>query len=162
MNLDLNEIGFKEYELWISNTIKEQTTEELREMAKTLDFSRFPSTAITIYSNIDPTCCPKGKTVLSSIYYALPESFLKAIEKDGGIRGDNYKKLKSKIGEDFVKNLEDVLSIPDLSKYIEILEIASPITLNRYTSNRNGSFIGWEMTPDQMMLNQLSQKKPNT
>ena len=160
LNLDLNERGFKDYELWISNTIEDQTTNELREIAKTLNFSKFPSTAITLYSNIDSSCCPKGKTVLSSIYYALPDSFLNAIEKDGGVRGDNYKKLKSKIGEDFVKNLEDILSIPDLSKYIEVLEVATPITLNRYTSNRNGAFIGWEMTPDQMMLNQISQKTP--
>ena len=160
LNLDLNERGFKDYELWISNTIEDQTTDQLREIAKTLDFSKFPSTAITLYSNIDSTCCPKGKTVLSSIYYALPDLFLKAIEEDGGERGDNYKKLKSKIGENFVKNLENIVGIPDLSKYIEVLEIATPITLNRYTSNRNGSFIGWEMTPDQMMLNQLSQKTP--
>ncbi len=160
LNLDLNDRGFKDYELWISTNIEEQTTEELRDIAKTLDFSRFPSTAITIYSNIDSTCCPKGKTVLSSIYYALPEPFLKAIEKDGGNRGDNYKKLKTKIGGLFIKNLENVLGIPDLSNYIEVLEIASPITLNRYTSNRNGSFIGWEMTPDQMMLNQIPQKTP--
>ncbi len=160
LNLDLKERGFKDYELWISNTIKEQNTEELREIAKTLDFSRFPATAITLYSNIDSSCCPKGKTVLSSIYYALPEPFLKAVEKDGGIRGDNYKKLKSKIGDIFVKKLATILDIPNLSEYIEVLEIASPITLNRYTSNRNGSFIGWEMTPNQMMLNQLSQKTP--
>ncbi|MEE9377703.1 MAG: NAD(P)/FAD-dependent oxidoreductase [Candidatus Lokiarchaeia archaeon] len=160
LNLDLNERGFKDYELWISNTIEDQTTDELREIAKTLDFSKFPSTAITLYSNIDSTCCPKGKTVLSSIYYALPYSFLKEIEKDGGERGENYKKLKSKIGENFIKKLEGMLNIPDLDKYIEVLEIATPITLNRYTSNRNGSFIGWEMTPDQMMLNQISQKTP--
>ena len=160
LNLDLNARGFKDYELWISKSIKDQTTEELREIAQTLNFSEFPSTAISIYSNIDPSCCPKGKTVLSSIFYAIPDPFLKAIEKDGGNRGDNYKKLKSNIETEFIKNLEKVLNIPDLRKFVEVFEIATPITLNRYTSNRNGSFIGWEMTPDQMMLNQLSQKTP--
>lgn len=160
LNLDLNAKGFKDYELWISKGIEEQTTEELREIAQTLNFSEFPSTAISIYSNIDPSCCPKGKTVLSSIYYAIPDPFLEAIEKDGGKRGDTYKKLKSNIEEEFIKDLEKVLKIPDLSKFIEVIEIATPITLNRYTSNRNGSFIGWEMTPNQMLLNQLSQKTP--
>ncbi|MHA2130848.1 MAG: phytoene desaturase family protein [Promethearchaeota archaeon] len=160
INLDLNAKGFKDYELWITRSIKEQTTEELREIARNLRFSQFPSTAISIYSNIDPSCCPIGKTVLSSIYYALPEPFIKAIEKDGGKRGENYKKLKSNVEEEFIETLESVLNIPDLRKFIEVIEIATPITLNRYTSNRNGSFIGWEMTPDQMMLKQIPQKTP--
>lgn len=160
LDLDLNERGFKDYELWISNTREQPDTDELREIAKTLDFSKFPSPSITIYSNIDSTCCPKRKSVISSIYYAVPQPFLKAIEKDGGVRGDNYKKLKDKIAEKYLKDLEDLLKIPNLRKHIEVLEVATPITLNRYTSNRNGSFIGWEMTPDQMMLNQLSQKTP--
>jgi len=160
LNLNLYERGFKDYELWISNITKDQKTEKLREIAKTLNFSEFPSTAISIYSNIDPSCCPKGKTVLSSIYYAIPEPFLEAIKMDGGVRGDNYKNLKLSIGAAFVKKLEIILSIPDLSKYIEVLEVATPISLNRYTANRDGSFIGWEMTPNQMILKQLSQKTP--
>lgn len=160
LNLDLNKRGYKDYELWISNTNEVQRTEKYREIAKNLSYSEFPGTAVTIYSNVDPTCCPKGKSVLSTICYAVPDAFLVAIEKDGGIRGENYQKMKSKIGEEFVKKLEDDLGIPDLNKYIEVLEVATPITLNRYTANRNGAFIGWEMTTDQMMRNQLSQKTP--
>lgn len=160
LNLDLNARGFKDYELWVSKGIEDQTTEELRKIAQTLNFSEFSSSNISIYSNIDPSCCPEGKTVLSSMFYAFPDLFSKAIEKDGGNRGDNYKKLKSNIEAEYIKNLETILKINHLSKFIEVLEIATPITLNRYTSNRNGSFIGWEVTPDQMMLNQLPQKTP--
>jgi phytoene dehydrogenase-like protein len=160
LDLDLNEKGFNDYELWITNTVEQQQTKELREIANTLNLSKFPSPSITIYNNIDSTCCPKGKSVISSIYYAVPQPFLKTIEKDGGVRGDNYKKLKDKIAEKYLKDLEDLLKIPNFRKHIEVLEVATPITLHRYTANRNGSFIGWEMTPDQMILNQVSQKTP--
>ena len=59
-----------------------------------------------------------------------------------------------------MNDLEKLLKIPNLREHIEVLEVATPITLQRYTANSNGSFIGWEMTPNQMMLNQLSQETP--
>ena len=50
--------------------------------------------------------------------------------------------------------------IPNLNKYIEVKESATPKTLERYTSNTNGAAYGWEVTVDQMWENRLPQKTP--
>ena len=160
LNLDLRERGFSEYELWQSEDLVTRPTSELRKIAKNLEFEKLTGTGISIYSNVDPECCPPGKSVLSTIFYATPDAFQEVIEADQGKRGENYKNLKAQIGNIFVKRIQKLLDIPELEKYIEVLEVATPITLHRYTSNREGSMIGWEVTPDQMLLNQIPQETP--
>jgi prolycopene isomerase len=41
-----------------------------------------------------------------------------------------------------------------------VVELGTPITLKRYTSNRNGSFVGWRYTPDQGSFNNIPQESP--
>jgi len=52
------------------------------------------------------------------------------------------------------------LSIPELAEHIEVIEVATPLTMTRYTNCQDGSCVGWEVTPDQMMAGQVSQKTP--
>jgi len=35
------------------------------------------------------------------------------------------------------------LGIADLERHVEVLELATPITLERYTPNRGGAYVGW-------------------
>ena len=50
--------------------------------------------------------------------------------------------------------------IPGLRGAIEEIEIASPLTNERYTSNYKGSIIGWAPTREQSMLKRMKQKGP--
>ena len=43
--------------------------------------------------------------------------------------------------------------IPDLTKIIEIKEIATPYTFYKYTFNRKGALFGWQATPSQIDKN---------
>jgi len=45
--------------------------------------------------------------------------------------------------------------IPDLSNSIAVKEIATPLTLYRYTLNRNGASYGWASTPLQIDMNTM-------
>ncbi|MFA5361865.1 MAG: NAD(P)/FAD-dependent oxidoreductase [Candidatus Omnitrophota bacterium] len=48
--------------------------------------------------------------------------------------------------------------IPNLKKYIEVTEYATPHTFFKYTSNRKGSFVGWLSIPKQINSSLLPQK----
>lgn len=52
---------------------------------------------------------------------------------------------------------ESVLSrvsglFPDITSKSEVMETATPFTLERYTSNDRGALYGWESTPDQLQI----------
>jgi phytoene dehydrogenase-like protein len=42
---------------------------------------------------------------------------------------------------------------------VEVLKLATPITLERYTSNRAGAYVGWKYSTDQAQ-GQFAQKSP--
>lgn len=159
LNLDLKKLNITEYEYWSASWGGDDSSEHLEYILNTADYAKLYGGPLSITSNIDPTCCPPGKSVFTSIYYAIPEPFKKVLDEEGR-RGDEYKALKAKIAEQFISQISRALSIPDLDKHIEVIEVATPLTINRYTNCRDGSCVGWEVTPDQMMAGQVSQKTP--
>lgn len=59
-------------------------------------------------------------------------------------RGEDYKKLKENFAFKLIKRAEEL--IPDLSNHILDIDIATPITMHRYTLNRHGAAVGWHYT----------------
>ncbi|TFF86489.1 MAG: NAD(P)/FAD-dependent oxidoreductase [Promethearchaeota archaeon] len=157
LNIDLKKLGFTDYELSFYN--QDLSWAEMLEIIETGEFEKNTNLPMTIYSNIDPTCCPEGKSVVSCI--ALSDiNYIKKLLESDGTRGKKYKDYKKKFGNFMVKRISDFLGIPDLDEMVEVMEVATPLTLNRYTNNRNGAFIGWEVTPEQQITNQIPQKTP--
>jgi phytoene dehydrogenase-like protein len=118
-----------------------------------------PGLSIAIHSNIDPTYCPEGKSVLSSVFLADIEPFKDLLDSDG-TRGERYFELKEKIAENVIQKASNYLGIPDLANHVEIFDVATPLTLQRYTNNKNGAFIGWKVIPEQQIENQISPETP--
>jgi phytoene dehydrogenase-like protein len=50
--------------------------------------------------------------------------------------------------------------LPGISSNIEVMEVATPRTNERFTLNPKGSLFGWANTVDQSMWNRLPQKTP--
>jgi len=159
LNLDLKKFNITEYEYWAASWGGNNSSEHLEYVLNTADYGKLYGGPLSITSNIDPTCCPPGKSVFSTIYYAIPEPFKKVLD-EGGRRGEEYKALKAKIAEQFISQISHALSIPDLAEHVEVIEVATPLTMKRYTNCQGGSCVGWEVTPDQMMARQISQKTP--
>jgi phytoene dehydrogenase-like protein len=158
LDFDLRDRGITDYE--IHATWGERSTSELiNEIAKTGDYSRLPAGSATVYSNVDPTCCPPGKSVVSTICFAEPELFKQAL--DGGRkRGKAYKKLKKQIASQLLEKMGRALDIPDLESHAEVIELATPVTLERYTNHRGGSFVGWKDIPGQGGFDAIPQQSP--
>ncbi len=56
-------------------------------------------------------------------------------------RNDAYKKLKKRVLEEIIQDMEYV--VPGIGKKVEYRELATPRTLARYTLNPEGSIMGW-------------------
>ncbi len=89
------------------------------------------------------------------IYLAKLEPFLKYLD-EGNKRGERYREFKKKLGDQMVQSIAEILEIPNLKDYIEVYEIATPVTYARYTGNREGSHLGWSLSS----LTMLSNKSP--
>jgi prolycopene isomerase len=56
-------------------------------------------------------------------------------------RGAAYRAFKKEYAQVLVRRLEQTLT-PTLRQHIEVLDIATPVTHQRYTGNRDGSLMG--------------------
>ncbi|MBU2251531.1 MAG: FAD-dependent oxidoreductase, partial [Candidatus Omnitrophica bacterium] len=106
---------------------------------------------LTIYSNIDSEIAPKGKSTIG-IMTLSGYDFWKDLPKS------EYEERKTQLAKDLVKRAEGI--IPGLSSYIETIEIATPLTMERYTGNYKGSIYGASQTVSQSGIKRFSQKTP--
>jgi phytoene dehydrogenase-like protein len=77
--------------------------------------------------NFDPTLAPEGSTVVQ-VYLSPRYEDWKALSRDR----ERYVAEKKAVAE--------------------AVDVATPVTFERYTSNWRGSFEGWLLTPKTMML----------
>jgi len=158
LNLDLKARGITDFEIWRKGKSKfDQVAFDrtIYHVDETQDYSNLPIEMVSIYSNVDPTCAPPGKSTVSMIYLAKLEPFLKYLD-DGNKRGERYREFKKKLGDQMVQSIAEILEIPNLKDCIEVYEIATPVTYARYTGNREGSHLGWSLSS----LTMLSNKSP--
>ena len=87
----------------------------------------------------DPTMAPAGKSVLVVMF----DSNYQYWKELGADRG-KYRAEKESIAELTVRGLEQ--RFPGLAGQIEVIDVATPLTFERYTGNWQGSFEGWLIT----------------
>ncbi len=102
---------------------------------------------ITLFSNIDGSLAKDGKFV-AGLVQIHPFSYWKKFEADYKLGNKaEYNKEKDRLAAALIKRAEKI--IPELSKHVETIEIATPLTLKRYSGNPNGAMYGWANTTDQ-------------
>jgi phytoene dehydrogenase-like protein len=89
--------------------------------------------------NFDPTLAPPGKTVLGVTLDTDWEWWSKQDRQS-----EVYRQEKERIGQQVVAALDR--RFPGLTSQVEVLDVATPLTLRRYTGNWKGSFEGWAPT----------------
>jgi phytoene dehydrogenase-like protein len=89
--------------------------------------------------NHDPTLAPPGKTVLDVKLYA-DYDYWKNLKQNP----KNYKAEKEKVAKKIIDLLDQ--RFPGISGQIEICDVATPMTWERYTGNWRASFEGWLIT----------------
>jgi len=88
--------------------------------------------------NFDPSLAPEGNTLLRVVLSA-DYDYWKALQESG-----KYKEEKVRVAETVVALLEQ--RFPGISLDVEMVDVATPLTFERYTGNWKGSIIGWDLT----------------
>lgn len=91
--------------------------------------------------NQDPTLAPEGKT---SLVVMMPSKY----EYWHEFAQDKvaYQEKKDQVARTIVTLLEQ--RFPGISQQVEMVDVATPLTFERYTGNWKGSFEGWLITPE--------------
>lgn len=115
---------------------------------------RLERLAVHLY-NHDSSMAPAGKTSLTVMLHADYDYWLNlAADRTA------YDREKARITEQIISLLEQ--RFPGISSKIEMTNLATPVTFERYTGNHKGSFEGWFITPEnaETMYKPLSQRLP--
>mgnify|MGYP001280886027 CR=1 FL=1 len=105
---------------------------------------------VTNYSAIDPLLQGKNRGVLA----VTGVDFMKNWPEDRR----EYRKQKQRVIQILLKRLEN--HIPGITDVIDVLELATPRTMFRYTWNHEGAVYGFAQTVSQSNMFRLSSKTP--
>lgn len=144
MNSDIKTQNSSDYEIFLnpSYDLDKQYEASLKNM-----IDKAPM-GITIYSNLSPL---KDKFILSLTVLSGYEYWKSKTERE-------YKKIKIKFADKLLKRAEKIL--PGITKKIKVLEIATPLTMERYTANSKGAIYGWRKEELRNSLKKVSQVTP--
>ncbi len=105
--------------------------------------------------NHDSSLSPEGKTSIILMFETDYEYWKKLHENR-----KEYDREKDDIAKTVVELLEQ--RFPGISSQVEMTNVATPVTFERYTGNWKGSFEGWLITPENanVLMKPMSQKLP--
>ncbi len=113
--------------------------------------------AISNYTVSDPGNAPPGKNaivIVSQLGYDCGQ------EWKANLPYEEYKALKEDLARQYIERAE--VYLPGLSEHIEVMEVATPRTVQAFTLNPRGSIFGWDNTVAQSMMGRLPQQTPIT
>ena len=141
VKMDLKALGITSHENIVHSSFDSQ--EEYEDIMRGNIGSTY---TITIPSLTDPALAPPGHHCLI-LFAPVPYQ----------MEGKSWKQCKEEATEKLISKAEEV--IPDLSRHIVVKDAATPLTLERYTLNSEGSVGGWAYMPE-TIFNRPQPKTP--
>jgi phytoene dehydrogenase-like protein len=89
----------------------------------------------------DPSMAPAGKSVVTVSFLFVSYAYWKVLYGDR----ERYKAEKQVLADAVINRLEK--RFPGIKEQIEVVDVATPVTYERYTGNWRGSYMGWGITP---------------
>lgn len=112
------------------------------------DYDRCQIAAVD-HAQVDPGLAPQGKGSL--LIFTLDD-----YARWKGLGQQEYRARKREVAHKLIARLEKYL--PGLAQNIEVMEIATPLTMERFSSCPEGAIYGFAQTINQSSINRLSQK----
>lgn len=103
--------------------------------------SKLDSIPITIYS-FDPTLAPKGKTCIKVMLKTDNYQYWNDLRKNNV---EVYNQEKDRISKEVIKILDKRFG--NIINNVDVIDVATPATFQRYTNNWMGSTQGWNWLP---------------
>jgi len=101
------------------------------------------------HAQIDPSLVPPGKGSLLIMT-------LDVYARWQGLTREEYERKKEEVADKLIRRAERYL--PGLSGYIEVKEVATPLTISRFGSLPQGAIYGFAQTVNQSGINRLAQE----
>lgn len=130
LGMDVKESGIEDYEIFMNPSYD---IDAMYQACLDNDCENAPL-SMTIYSNLNDSFCKKGHTVAAITMLSGYDFWNKLSKAD-------YRKNKTKMSDAIISRCENL--IPGLRKNIKISVSATPLTMERYTGNSQGSIYGW-------------------
>jgi phytoene dehydrogenase-like protein len=108
--------------------------------------------AVHVY-DFDPTVAPEGKTLLR-VWLPTGFDYWKNLREQDRQR---YRAEKQQVADQVIARLDR--RYPGLADQVEMTDVATPATFERYTGNWRASYMGWLYTPE-MTMAQLDKTLP--
>ncbi|NDI33202.1 phytoene desaturase family protein [Chengkuizengella sediminis] len=105
---------------------------------------------ITNYYKLDPELSPNGKPVIVLAFIDFIENWPENKE--------DYQLKKEEVTNYLLKQLEE--HYPGITSSIEVLELGTPRTMQKYTKNPAGAVYGFAQTVEQSGLHRLERRTP--
>ena len=106
---------------------------------------------VQIY-NFDPSLALPGRTVMR-VYFASDYEYWRKLKQDP----ERYEAEKEKAADQVVAALDS--RFPGLADQVEMCDVATPATFERYTGNWQGTFMGWQ-TSTKTLIMRMSKTLP--
>ena len=94
----------------------------------------------------DPTLAPPDKTVVTVMFESNYDYWKKLRDEDR----DRYRAQKDNVAAAVLGELER--RFPGIKSKVEVVDVATPATFERYTGNWQGTYEGWQISPRTLML----------
>jgi len=146
LDIDIKKLGITNYEIFVNPAYD---IDLMYWASLENEFSKAPY-FITIYSNLSDGFCKKGNSVISI-------GLLSGYEFWKNLNRSEYLKKKEEMANLVLSRCEQV--IPGLRKHIKTKIIATPLTMERYTANSNGSVYGWNK---KSLIEEIQYMNPTT
>ncbi|MFC1718575.1 phytoene desaturase family protein [Candidatus Poribacteria bacterium] len=90
----------------------------------------------------DPTMGPLGKSVIIVIFPNGNYAYWKKLYEER----ERYRAVKQELADAVIDQLEK--RFPGIKEQVEVIDVATPVTYERYTGNWQGSYMGWANTTE--------------
>jgi len=128
------EIGFKDHEYFVNAGYDyEESFDRMLEG----DYSH-SSCVMANNTSVNPGDTPPGRSIIEIAILGNGKLWC-------GLDKDDYKKKKAEMTELLIDRFSEI--IPDIRERIEVIEVGTPHTMERYTGNPHGAVYGYASTP---------------
>jgi phytoene dehydrogenase-like protein len=93
----------------------------------------------------DPTMAPPNKSAVTVTFMSDKYEYWKKLYEDR----ERYKAEKQRLADAVIARLEK--RFPGITGQIEVVDVATPVTYERYTGTWQGSYMGWADTTETML-----------
>lgn len=142
LNKSAEEIGLTDYSYFIYESL-----DTVKEVARAKDFNSHPIQATVCLNAANPECSPEGTCIMSFTTFYSEDVW-------GNIGADEYVEKKREVALNMIRDFEKNVGV-SLIPYIEEIEIATPVTMARYTLNPQGTMYAYECSGWDTMLARL-------